>query len=146
MAKVAIEDIELTLRKKDVSPEIIRSVLADLAEQLEMNASEKTPRQKKELMVIASDYGEGNEDTPPVGWVVQVAEGRVHPEVVADVVSVANDFNETKKGKKFPVETLGDTFEAVPARFFKERGISVKTKIPLVIHKFPNNLKHTLDA
>jgi hypothetical protein len=52
----------------------------------------------------------------------------------------AYEFNTTKKGRLMPATTLGETFEHVPAKHFKEAAVWVKTKIPVLMLRTDNKL------
>jgi len=53
---------------------------------------------------------------------------------------VAKAFNLSKKGRRYPVETVGETCENVPARIFKEQKLWLKTKEPVLIIPMQNAL------
>ncbi|MGX8716603.1 MAG: hypothetical protein ACSW8C_01280, partial [bacterium] len=57
---------------------------------------------------------------------------------------VAKAFNLSKKGRRYPVETVGETCENVPAKIFKEQKLWLKTKTPVLIVPVDNDLD--LDA
>jgi hypothetical protein len=64
------------------------------------------------------------EDSPAI------LEGQIH--------KAAYDFNQTPKGRRMPVSSIGEACEVVPARIFKEHQIWVKTKEPVLILKTDN--------
>jgi hypothetical protein len=43
------------------------------------------------------------------------------------------DFNASKKGRLLPSKTVGEALEGVPAKDFKEVGVWVKTKTPVLV-------------
>ena len=53
---------------------------------------------------------------------------------------VAKAFNLSKKGRRYPVETVGETCENVPAKIFKEQKLWLKTKTPVLIVPMENDL------
>ena len=50
------------------------------------------------------------------------------------------DFNTTQKGRLLPVKTVGEAIENVPAKFFKETDVWVKTKTPVLVLKTDNDI------
>ena len=75
-----------------------------------------------------------------VGWVLQIPESE-SPATTADrVFRSTYDFNTTKKGQLLPAKTVGEALENVPAKFFKEADIWVKTKTPVLVLKTDNEI------
>lgn len=67
------------------------------------------------------------------GWVVKIPEDD-SPMVVQERINrAAYDFNVTPKGRRLPVQSVGEACECVPTRIFKEQGISIQTKEPVLI-------------
>jgi len=52
----------------------------------------------------------------------------------------AYDFNTTKKGRLLPAKTVGEALEHVPAKFFKEAEVWVKTKNPVLMLRTDNEI------
>ena len=50
------------------------------------------------------------------------------------------DYNTTQKGVLYPARTVGEAMENVPAKFFKETEVWVKTKTPVIILKTDNEI------
>ena len=60
------------------------------------------------------------------------AESQIH--------KAAYDFNQTPKGRRMPVQSIGEACEAVPARIFKEHQLWIKTKEPVLILRTDNKI------
>jgi hypothetical protein len=59
------------------------------------------------------------------------------------VHKAAYDFNASRRGRKLPVETIGEAFESVPAKNFKDVEVWVKTKTPVLVLSTDNKLPKT---
>ena len=58
----------------------------------------------------------------------------------------AYEYNISQKGRKYPVKSIGEACEAVGAKFQKEQGVSIKTKLPVTILKTDNLLPELEEA
>lgn len=85
---------------------------------------------KMEFFIVLADSYKNIPDNL-TGWVVQAEEGS-RPESIIDKIEKAKDnYNNSKKGMKSPATSIGEAIEAVGPKYFKEEGISVKTKLPV---------------
>lgn len=75
-----------------------------------------------------------------VGWVVQLPENESVATVTERICRGAYDYNTTKKGRLYPAKTIGEAIENVPAKFFKEADVWVKTKTPVLVLKTDNEI------
>lgn len=62
-------------------------------------------------------------------WVLQVGEDKCD-KIDAIIEQVRNKFNDRRKAKDFPIlkGNIADCFECIPAKFWKEHDVRVKTK------------------
>jgi hypothetical protein len=143
------EFISLTvqsLRENGATPELIEKTVSDLKKAKAEEAAEKAnaPKQKNktQFVVLVSKPAPGQvAGKDQVGWVMQIEES-ASPAVAFDrVVAAANAFNGSKKGKRVPVKTIGETLENVPAKFYKEPGkvTRVKTRTPVLVQEIAFN-------
>ena len=143
--KIDINKVTAILQKNKIEPAVLRRVIEEvnLAAQ-PVGGGEAEPKQKKQYVIVLSDpegklreVGNGF-----LGWVTQIEEGGNPGEVVDRVKAAAIRFNESKRGRKVPVKTLGEAFESMPARFFKDevKRTSVKTKVPVYVAVSDNKL------
>ena len=72
------------------------------------------------------------EDKDLTGWVVQIPEDDSVTVAPERIIRAAYEYNTTPKGRRMPIETIGEACEAVTAKFFKEQNIWVKTKVPVL--------------
>ncbi|MFW6354603.1 MAG: hypothetical protein ACOC3I_09490, partial [Verrucomicrobiota bacterium] len=52
----------------------------------------------------------------------------------------AYNFNATPKGRRMPVESIGEACEAVSPRLLKDENVWIKTKEPVLIVKSDNKI------
>lgn len=127
MAKFSLSDIQTVLRKTadETTTQKVLVELQKLESAKDAAKEEKPPAEKKTLTVIRPD------DTTEIAWVI------AHPESLAPALvpgllrEAAFAFNSGKKAKLLPVASLGAALEDVPAKYFKEHGLTVKTKLPV---------------
>lgn len=67
-------------------------------------------------------------DKTQSGWVLQVPKDDNLSNLWERVNRAISDFNRSPRGRKIPVKSLPDAFEFIPARFWKEHKIWIKTK------------------
>ena len=95
---------------------------------------------KKQFVIVAADNEGILADQDLVGWVLQLPEDEPMTSTPEKLARVAKAFNLSKKGRRYPVETVGETCENVPARIFKEQKLWLKTKEPVLIIPMQNAL------
>ncbi len=142
MAKIDVNKVAEILKKNHIDPALLRKVVEEmnLAVQPEGGDDEKPPAIKKQFVIVVSDPDGKMPKTDLVGWVLQIPESE-SPATTADrVFRSAYDFNTTKKGQLLPVKTVGEAIENVPAKFFKETDVWVKTKTPVLVMKTNNEI------
>lgn len=141
---ITLDDIQSSLKQAGVEDKKIREVLENLnaivQEQKDDKESEKGPKSKNQFIAYVMDDGSlTGKDL--VGFVVQVAEDVPVSSVKDRIYDAARSFNGTRKGRKFPATTMGDLFENVKGKHWKdEKGskVTVKTKHPIQIIPVPN--------
>ena len=145
MSKIELNIVEGALKKHDLTPDQIRAIIEDLT--LEMNAedtgAEKPPHIKKQFVIVVSDPENRLPKTDFVGWVVQIPESESPSTTVERIIRTAHDFNSSKRGRLLPVQTVGETLESAQARFFKENGVWVKSKTPVLVVRTTNEIRET---
>jgi len=116
--------------------------MLDMLADMEEEPKEKVPAIKKQLCILVSDPA-GIIKTDLVGWVVQIPEEESPATIEERVFRAAYDFNATKRGQQHPIKTVGEAMESVGAKQFKEAGIWVKTKTPVLIVTTRNEIPKT---
>ena len=90
------------------------------------------PKIKKQFGILVSDK-DGVIKQDLVGWVFQMPENEDTRDVVELIKKAAYNFNASKKGRKYPVNTIGQAIEGVGNKFFKPYNVSLKTKEPVLV-------------
>lgn len=142
MAKIDVSKVAEILKKNALDPALLRKVVEEmnLSVQPEGGDDEKPPAVKKQWVVVVSDPDGRMPATDLVGWVLQIPESESVATTIDRVIRSAYNFNVTKKGQLLPVKTIGEAIENVPAKFFKEADVFVKTKTPVLVLKTDNNI------
>ncbi len=137
MPKIDVSKVAEILKKNHVDPAVLRRVIEEmnLAVQPEPGDDEKPPSVKKQFVVLVSDPEGRWPKHDFVGWVLQIPESESPATTQERLFRSTYDYNTTKKGRMHPARTVGEAIENVPAKFFKETDVWVKTKTPvLVLH------------
>lgn len=146
MSKIEINKCAEILKRNKVDPALLRSVIEEMNMLAQASAEEeKPPAVKKQHVIIISDP-EGrfpNEDF--AGWVVQIPEEDSPVTALERVFRGAYDFNASKKGRLLPTKSVGEAIENVPAKIFKEVGVWVRTKTPVLVLLTNNKIPKPLD-
>lgn len=147
MAKVDLDIVKYVLeRTEPLETRQIAGIIEQITKEQQMLDAEKPkePAVKKQFVMIVSDPHGELPEKDYVGWVVQIPEDDSPATTEERIHRAAYEFNTTPKGRRMPVETIGEACEAVSARIFKEEQIWVKTKEPVLLVK--SNNKIPLDA
>lgn len=136
MPKIDIAKVAEIIKKNRIDPATTRRIIEEmnLAAQPDPEKEEKAPAAKKQWVIL--------QNGPALGWVLQIEEN-ASPATVGDRIrAAAHAFNDSKKGRKVPVDSIGEALENVPARWFKteENRTSVKTKLPVIVVQTDNKL------
>jgi hypothetical protein len=143
MPKIDVNLAAEICKKNEVAPDLLRRIIEEmnLAVQPEGEDGEAKPHTPKQFFVLVSDP-EGKLATcgDLVAWVGQLPESESVATVCDRIHRSAYDYNTTKKGRLLPVKTVGEALESVPAKFFKEAELWVKTKTPVLVIKTNNEI------
>lgn len=143
MPKIDVSKVAEILKKNHLEPAMLRRVIEEmnLAVQPDPGEDEKPPAVKKQFVILLSDPdGRMPARHDFVGWVLQIPESE-SPATTADrIFRSAYDYNTTKKGRMHPARTVGEAIENVPAKFFKETEVWVKTKTPVLVLQTDNEI------
>ena len=90
------------------------------------------PKIKKQYGILISDK-DGLIKKDLVGWVFQMPENEDTRDVVELIKKGAYNYNASKKGRKYPVGSIGSAIEGVGTKFFKPYNLSIKTKEPVLV-------------
>jgi hypothetical protein len=142
MPKIDISKVAEILKKNQVDPALLRRVVEEmnLAAQPDGGQDEKPPAVKKQFVILLSDPEGRMPKNDFVGWVLQMPDNESPATIQDRIFRGSYDFNTTKKGQLLPVKTVGEAIENVPAKFFKEVDVWVKTKTPVLVLKTDNEI------
>ena len=143
MAKIDVAKVADILRQNELEPAVMRRIIEQInkvTEEAAVADEEKPPAQKKQFVILVSDPEGQMPEQELAGWVLQIPEEASALSVQERVHKAAYDFNATLRGRKLPVESMGEAFETVPAKGFKEVEVWVKTKTPVLVLTTDNKL------
>lgn len=142
MAKIDVSKVAEILKKNQIDPALLRRVIEEmnLAVEPDGGDGEKPPSVKKQFVILVSDPEGRMPKTDFVGWVLQIPDNESPATTQDRLFRSSYDFNTTKKGRLLPVKTVGEAIENVPAKFFKEADVWVKTKTPVLVLKTDNEI------
>ena len=98
----------------------------------EEERANRPPPVKKQFSIVLADNEGVLEDKDLTGWVVQIPEDDSVTVAPERIIRAAYEYNTTPKGRRMPVQTIGEACEAVTAKLFKEQNVWVKTKVTVL--------------
>jgi hypothetical protein len=142
MPKIDVSKVAEILKKNQLDPAMLRRVIEEmnLAVQADPTEEEKPPAVKKQFVLLVSDPEGRWPKHDFVGWVLQIPESESPATTQERIFRGVYDYNTTKKGHLYPAKTVGEAIENVPAKFFKESEVWVKTKTPVLVLKTDNQI------
>ena len=111
----------------------LRKLLSDKVADEKTNAEK--PKSKYVLLVTKpSPKGERT------GWPLTIPEEMNPAEVLPLVHKIVYEFNNTKKGRRHPITTVGEAMENLPKNLAKDHGLGVrKSKEPAWVQEIDSN-------
>jgi hypothetical protein len=142
MPKIDISKVAEILKKNQLDPAMLRRVIEELnlAVQPDPGDEDKPPAQKKQHVLLVSDPEGRLPKADFVGWVLQIPESESPATTQDRLLRGAYDYNMTRKGRLYPAKTIGEALENVPAKFFKEADLWVKTRTPVLVLRTDNEI------
>lgn len=142
MAKIDVNKVAEILKRNELEPALLRQIVEEMNMLVQPEADEeKPPALKKQWVILISDpEGRLPEGNDFVGWVLQIPENESVLSTCERIWKGAYEFNTTKKGRLMPAKTVGEALEHIPAKHFKETGVFVKTKVPVLMLKTDNEI------
>lgn len=127
MAKVEIEMIREAAAKLSMdarqTAELINEV-QELARLARLEKPEKDGIRKTFAVILKDANGRLRGVDSLRAWLVRVsAEDEGYGDLVERVADAGRAWNRTKRGRKAPARDIGEVFENVPGKFFKERNL-----------------------
>lgn len=139
MPKIDIEEIKKYALDCSDIPDLIQMLEEQLKAE-EEEKSEKPPTVKKQFGIYIYDETGKLRNMELTASIVQIPEDDALTDIPNKIINGAYEFNTTPKGIKMPVETIGEACDVVPAKFFKEHNIWIKTKTPVWVISGSNNI------
>ena len=142
MAKIDVNKVAEILKKNHIDPAVLRRVVEEmnLAAQPDPGEGDAKPPVKKQFIILVSDPNEKMPKNDFTGWVLQIPEDESPASVQERLLKGAYDYNASKKGRLYPARTVGDAVENVPAKFFRDAELWVKTKTPVIVLRTDNEI------
>jgi hypothetical protein len=143
MPKIDIETLKFILQRNETDIRKVNEIMQDIDLELKAEEEERAnrpPPVKKQFSIVLADNDGVLEGKDLTGWVVQIPEEDSVTVAPERITRAAYEYNTTPKGRRMPVETIGEACEAVTAKFFKEQNIWVKTKVPVLAVATPNKI------
>ena len=127
--KISLDQVESTLLEQKIKPETVASIINDLKQVIEEEKvdKEKTPKLKWEHIVYLNDP-EGQIKNDYDAWVVTYKEGTDAGTVLQKIRDAAKEQNELASKKKLKLSSLGETFQHLKSKYFKNKDVKIKTK------------------
>ena len=148
MPKIDVETLKFILQRNEPDIRKVSAVMQEIALELQADEEERANRPpviKKQFAIILADADGTLAERDIVGWIAQIPEDDSVATAPAKIVNAAYEFNTTPKGRRMPVETIGEACEAVSAKIFKEQNIWIKTKVPVLAIVVDNKIPTETD-
>ncbi|MEZ5277526.1 MAG: hypothetical protein R3F07_14185 [Opitutaceae bacterium] len=150
MAKVDVDVVASILKESEIEPQVVAQIMRKLQQELkiqeEMAEATREPRVKNQYVVLLSDPLNQVAADDLVAWVVQIPEMDSPASITERIVRATNEYNNGRKGRKFPAKSIGEACEIVAAKFLKPERIQIKTKLPVSVIKTDNQLPEARPA
>jgi hypothetical protein len=142
MAKVDLDLVKHILQRNELELRQVNAIIEDIEQELKVLKEENppTPRVPKQFVILVSDPEGKLPKDDFTGWVLQFPEEENPVHVLEQLHKSVYEFNATPKGRRMPVQSIGEACEAVPARIFKEHQVWVKTKEPVFMLRTDNKI------
>lgn len=141
MSKLEVSKIAEILKKNRLEPALLRRVMEEMNLLTEPETGEeKPPAVKKQHVILISDPEGKMPKTDFAGWVLQIPESESVVTTQERIFRGAYDYNASKRGRLYPVKTVGEALESVPAKHFKDADLWVRTKTAVLVLVTPNEI------
>lgn len=144
MAKVDVDVVASILKETDIDPQVVAQIMRKLQQELkiqeEMAEATREPRVKNQYVVLLSDPLNQVPTDDLVAWVVQIPEMDSPANLTERISRAAHEYNNGRKGRKFPARSIGEACEIVASKFLKAERIQIKTKLPVSVIRTDNQL------
>lgn len=135
MSKIDVETLKFILQRNEPDVNKVNGIMQEIEQELiaeEEEKANKPPSVKKQFSILLSDPDGSLSGKDITGWVVQIPEDDSVATVPNRIHEAAYEFNTTPKGRRMPVQTIGEACEVIGGKFFKAQKLWVKTKVPVL--------------
>ena len=132
MSKVSIADVVATLKASKIEPAITRRIVEELnlkAAQATAAKEDNGPKAKTKIVLLASDPEGKLAGLDIVGWAFQVEESMDVSLLPNRIKLAATAYNDSRKGRLYPVKTIGEAIQNLPKKFWKSEDPAVRTTV-----------------
>lgn len=141
MSKIEINQVAELLKRHQVPAAALRALVEEMNLLVQPEPDEAAaPAVKKQYVLLVSDPEGHLAGHDFAGFVLQIPDCESPLTTLERVYRATFDFNASKRGRMLPAKTVGEAFESVPAKFFKEAEVWVKTKTPVLVLTTANHL------
>jgi hypothetical protein len=112
-------------------------IISDIEREAEENKPEKEKQPKKQFVAVAITDNEEFENVPL--FVVKIEEDDDHNTIIERIKEATAEHNNTPKGRKFPIDTLGAAMSETKRKLITEKNVWVQTKEPMIIVRTDQN-------
>lgn len=139
MPKIDISKVAEIIKKNQIEPATMRRIIDEMNLAVQPEGGEDdAPKVKKQFVILVSDPEGLMPKVDLVGWVLQIPEAESPATTQERLIRSTYDYNTTKKGHLYPAKTVGEAIENIPAKFFKDKDVFVKTKTPVLVLRTDN--------
>lgn len=135
MPSIDIDTLKQILQRNEPDIRKVAEIMQDIQmeiQALEEERANRPPPIKKQFVVMLSDPDGKLAESDVTGWVAQIPEEDSPATAPDRVIRAAYEFNTTPKGRRIPVQTVGEACEVVTAKLLKEQNVWIKTKTPVL--------------
>ncbi|MEM8867439.1 MAG: hypothetical protein AAGC73_04145 [Verrucomicrobiota bacterium] len=143
MASIDIDTLKQILQRNEPDIRKIAGIMEEInieLQALEEERANRPPPVKKQFVVMLSDPEGTLAESDITGWVAQIPEEDSPTTAPDRLIRAAYEFNTTPKGRRIPVQTVGEACEVVTAKLLKEQNIWIKTKNPILVVPVNNQI------
>jgi hypothetical protein len=141
-----LELVRETLAAEHVSEDIIKKTLATIQTVAkEIKTEEKAERTERPRKEYCGVIFETTDSSVFKGHIFQLDSGVESHTIIDKIKTVANDYGNSKKGRKNPAKTILDAIELPANKFFKSLGINRKSRETFYVMKSDNKLTSDKD-
>ena len=117
MPKVDLDLVKHILTRNEIDLRQVNAIIEDLEQEMKIMQEENppAPRVSKQFAILVSDPEGILPKADLTGWVLQMPEEDAPMTLESQIHKAVYDFNQTPKGRRMPVKTIGEACEAVPA-------------------------------